>query len=124
MKGFWRTVESAIAVIIMLTFLLTVGGVYIVSDDTDISPIGYEKLRDLDGMGELRPYAVSWDYESINSRISIPGHNHSISICDQGGVCNGTYPDSGSVAVSTYIISGDYSYEPRELRLYIWKGAG
>ncbi len=121
MKGFWRTVESVFAAIILVSFLLIVGNVYLITGETDPSSIGYEILKELDNRDELRSYVVSGDYETLNSKIEIPGHSHSIKICDYGGNCVGEYPDSNNIAVSTYVISGDDEYEPFEVRLYIYR---
>lgn len=121
MKGFWRTVESVFAVILLMGFLLTVGSPYFVTPaDTDLSSIGYELLKELDNRDELRVYVASEDNETLNSKIEIPGYNHSIGICDYGGNCVGGYPDSENVIVSTYVISGYDGYDPSEVRLYIW----
>jgi hypothetical protein len=120
MKGFWRTVESVFAVILLVSFLLTVGGTYFTKEETDLSSIGYEMLKELDGRGELRPYVVSGDYGTLNSKIEIPGYGHSIKICDYEGSCAGEYPDSNNIIVSTYLISGHENYEPFEVRLHIW----
>lgn len=121
MKGFWRTMESVFAVILLMGFLLTIGSPYFTGPaDIDLSSVGYEKLKDLDSRDELRVYVASKDYGTLNSKIEIPGYNHSIGICDYGGDCVGEYPDSENVIVSTYVISGYGKYEPYEVRLYIW----
>lgn len=121
MRGFWRTVESVFSVMILMAFVLMLSGVYVdPPQETDLSPVGYEKLRELDIRGDLRGYVSSGDHASISSMISIPGYNHSVDICDQYGSCTGYYPDSDNIMVSTYIVSGDSSYQPREVRLYIW----
>ena len=120
MKGVWRTVESVFAVVILVSFLLSAGSVYFKGDETDIGRTGYEMLKELDARGELRAHAAGNDHEAINSKIEIPGYNHSVSICDYGGKCTGEYPDSSNIVVSTYLISGYGEYGPEEVRLYIW----
>ncbi len=120
MKGFWRTVESVLAVILLMGFLLSIGSPYFTAPaDTDLSSVGYEKLKDLDSRDELRSYVAGGDYATLNSKIDIPGYNHSVGICDYGGVCIGEYPDSENVMVSSYVISGHDKYEPYEVWLYI-----
>jgi hypothetical protein len=121
MKGFWRTVESVFAVVLLMMFLLTIGGVTFAAEETDLSPLGYEMLRELDLEGGLREKVVSKDYEAIESEIQIPGYNRSVSICGYGGECGGEYPDSQNVMVSTYLVSGYREYQPFEVRLYIWR---
>jgi len=125
MKGFWRTMESFLAVIIVMGFLVTAGNVYLTSTGDEPSPGGYEKLKELDNRGELRPLAAAKNYTAINSMIDIPAYSHSVRICDFSGNCWGNYTESqagsGNVLVSTYMISGYGSYEPLEIRLYIWR---
>jgi hypothetical protein len=122
MKGFWRTVESVAAVILVMSFLLILGATYFsVNIEKDMSSVGYESLRELDRSGQLRADAVSGDYDSIESGIEIRGFNHSVEICGYEGNCTGDYPDAGNVIVSSYIISGQDSYRPMEIRLYMWR---
>ncbi len=121
MRGFWRTLESVLAVILLMGFLLAAGSVYFSkTEDVNLGSLGYEILKELDNRGELRAYAVSGDYESLNGKIKLPGYNHSVMICCQGETCRGQYPDSENVAASVYIISGCDGYKPCEVRLFIW----
>ena len=122
MKGFWRTVESVLAVILLMSFLLVIGTSHFnPADEEGLGSLGYEILRDLDSRNELRSYAANGDYASIDSKVNIPGFNHSVSICGYGGDCAGESPEAQNVIVSTYIISGHDTYEPMEVRLYIWR---
>ena len=122
MKGFWRTIESVIAVIMIMSFLLLVGRSYFSSTaETNLSFVGYETLKELDIRGELRPYAIAGNSDAINSKISMRGFAHSISICRYGGTCIGQYPEAEDVIVSNYIISGYESYDPLVVRLYTWR---
>ncbi|MEE9323207.1 MAG: hypothetical protein V3U72_01555 [Candidatus Aenigmarchaeota archaeon] len=121
MKGFWRTLESAFAVIMLLSFLLTLGGgIQSVTIETELGSVGYEILKELDNRNELRNYTVNRDYETLNSKIEIPGYNHSIMICDYSGSCTGEYYDSDNIILSVYVISGYDEYEPFEVKLYMW----
>lgn len=126
MKGLWRTMESVIAVLIIMAFLVTAGNVYFTATGgNEPAPRGYEKLKEIDNKNELRPLAAGKDYEAINARIDVPGYSHSVRICDFSGSCWGNYTasqtESKNVLVSTYIISGYGSYEPLEIRLYMWR---
>jgi hypothetical protein len=120
-KGFWRTFESVFAVIILIFFLLALGINYAPSaPGTDLSGRGYEILKGLDSRGELRPYAVNNQSGAIASMIRIEGYEHAVQICDFQGTCYGNEPEGTNVWVSTYIISGESAYEPREVRLFVW----
>jgi hypothetical protein len=126
MKGFWRTMESVLAALIIMSFLATAGNVYLANTgDGEPASNGYEKLKELDALGELRPLAAAKDYAAISSMIDAPGYNRSVMICDFSGNCWGNYTaaqlESGNVLASTYIISGHASYEPLEIRLYMWR---
>lgn len=122
MKGFWRIVESVMAVIIVMGFLLSAGSVYLSrTDPQELVPAGYERLKDLDARGLLRPLAANGDCEGISALVEMPGYSHAVRICDFGGACTGNYTEGSDVAVSTYIIAGHGSYEPREIRLYMWR---
>ena len=123
MKGFWRIIESAIAVMIILGFLATAGSVYLAKNNSmeGVGAKGYEALKSLDQRGVLRPNATAGNSEAINSLISFPGYNHSIVLCPYNGNCSGSYEISPNVAVSRYIISGHENYAPVEVRLYIWR---
>lgn len=122
MKGFWRTMESVLSVMLLMGFLLFLGGSYLTrAGETDMSPVGYGVLKELDTSGNLRSYAASGDYSSINSKIDIPGYNHSVEICDYSGDCVGEYPEWESVIASNYLISGYNDYEPFMIKLYMWR---
>ncbi len=122
MKGFWRMIESVIAVVMLLSFLAVAGGVYFArtGGGADMASLGYEKLRQLDESNELRPYAAAGDTAAINAKIELPGYNHSISLCSPSGTCIGNYTSSRNVVVSSYLMAGNNSYDPLEVRLYIW----
>jgi hypothetical protein len=122
MKGVWRMVESVLAVMLVMGFLLTAGSVQFSRTGVEeLVPMGFEKLRDLDVRGELRPLAATGNYTAINSLIDMPGYGHFVQVCDTGGGCAGNYTESKNVAVSAYIIAGYGSYAPLEIRLYMWR---
>jgi hypothetical protein len=122
MKGFWRIVESVMAVIIVMGFLVSAGSVYFSrTDPQELVPAGYERLKDLDARGLLRPLASNGDYDGISALIDVPGYSHAVLICGFDGVCGGNYTQGSNVAVSTYIIAGYVSYGPKEIRLYMWR---
>jgi len=119
-KGFWRTFESVLAVIILLFFMVALGVRYAIpTEDQDLSRIGYEILRSLDDRGELRSYVVNNQTGELESKIGIPGYNHVVQICNPGG-CYGNEAGGSNVWVSTYIISGENTYDPYEVRLLMW----
>jgi hypothetical protein len=119
-KGFWRTFESVLAVIILVFFMIALGVKYTVpGEEQDLSRTGYEILRSLDGKGELRSYVVNNQTGELESKISIPGYDHVVQICNPEG-CYGNEAGDSNVWVSTYIISGENAYDPYEIKLLIW----
>ncbi len=121
MKGFWRMVESIAAVTILMVFVLSLSIQYIREPAEPIMKIrGYEILENMDKNGNLRSYVVSDDSNGLSNAISLGGYNHSIEICDYSGTCNGTYPDAENIWLSVYYIAGENTYNPREVKLYIW----
>ena len=120
-KGFWRTLESVMAVTILVFFMLAVGAKHMLPPpETGLPRIGYEILKDLDNKGELRSLVLNNQTDDLNSQIHIQGYSHTIQICDFQGVCSGNEPDARNVWVSAYIISGGNTYDPHEVRLFIW----
>jgi hypothetical protein len=129
MKGFWYMLEAVISGIIMLGFLLVVSQVSVSAPPDDLALQAYSSLKALDDRGLLRPYAAAGDWGSINSEAGIFSRNHTIEICRASG-CQGGRPPDGlkatgspsvqSVWAGSYLISGYLSYEPMEIRMYLW----
>ncbi len=121
MRGFWHIVESFMAITIIITFVMIISGGLIkvqTPEETEIK--AYKILKNLDEKGVLRSYAVNNDYSGLNSQIELYNYNHSIEICQSVGNCVGDKPNTENVWVGTYIISGDYIYEPRIIKLYLY----
>ncbi len=122
MRGFWYLVEALIGGIVLMAFLVTIGSVYLFSTPSpDINARAYVILHNLDRQDLLRNYTVALDYNGLNSQIDIAAYNHSIQICDTGGTCAGQAPSADNVWTGGYIISGYNSYEPYEVKLYLWE---
>ncbi|MBN2042256.1 MAG: hypothetical protein JW754_00455 [Candidatus Aenigmarchaeota archaeon] len=120
-KGFWRMFESIVAVSILMVFVLSLSIQYVREPAEPIMKIrGYEILENMDKNDKLRGYVMAGDSDGINSAIVIGGYNHSIEICDYSGTCNGTYPDAENIWLSVYYVAGENTYDPREVKLYIW----
>jgi hypothetical protein len=121
MKGFWRMVESIMAASLIVVFLLSLGISYTGGPIQSVIKIrGYEILENLERNSQLRQEAVAMDADAINSEISMHGYNHTVMVCAMNGTCAGTYPDSENVWTSTYLIAGYDSFDPKEVKLYIW----
>jgi hypothetical protein len=121
MKGFWRMVESIMAASLIVVFLLSLGINYTGGPIQPVIKIrGYEILENLERSGPLRYYASIMDADAISSEINMHGYNHTVMVCAMNGTCAGTYPDAENVWTSTYLIAGYDSFDPREVKLYVW----
>ncbi len=121
MRGFWYMIEAVLAGLIIIGFLLSLANGYISTPVEDPGLKSYSVLHELDQQDVLRGHAEDWNYSGLNSQISLFGYNHSIQICDQSGNCAGTRPVAGNVWAGNYIIAGNDIYQPRLVRLYLWR---
>ncbi|RLI96533.1 MAG: hypothetical protein DRO99_04265 [Candidatus Aenigmatarchaeota archaeon] len=122
MRGFWLTMESVIACIIIASFLIFLARYSAMgTHEYDASSVAYDVLKSLDDRGVLREYALKGDYSGLNSQIDISGYSHVVNICGTGGDCDGPSPDSTNIWAGSYFISGRGIYNPMEVRLYLWK---
>lgn len=119
MRGYVFMLESVFAGLILVGFMLYLGHAYTVSGQAYDKDFGYV-LQELEQAGLLRGYAYSGDIPGLEGEIYIPGHSHSVQLCDMSGSCTGERPSAGNVWVSAYFLSGEGSFEPMEVRLYVW----
>ncbi len=119
MRGFWYMLEAVIAGIIIIGFVAVVSQSYINASNEDFTLQAYQSLKGMDEQGILRPYAAAGDWGYLNSQVKIYSMNHTVEICSTSG-CAGQKPDGPNVWVGSYIISGDQSYQPLQVKLYLW----
>jgi len=121
MRGIWYVIESVMATIIMFGFLMLISSVYITKPyPADMALKSYDMLQGLDNQGILRNYTESLNYTGIASQMEIYTYNRSAQICDYADSCVGSMPSATDVWAGTYIVAGLSSYQPREVRFYIW----
>jgi hypothetical protein len=120
MRGYIFMLEAAFASIIVVGFVLYLGHLSNISGPT--SELRFDsEIDELYLNGKLSEYASSGDVESLEQEIQVLGYNHSVQICDQSGDCIGSAPDEDEVFVSSFYLAGYDSYDPKEVRLYVWK---
>ena len=112
--------EAVIAGIIIIGFLAVISQTYLSPSQEDFTLTAYQSLRSLDEQGILRSYAATGDWGGINSEVKIYSKNHTVEICDSSGSCAGNKPQGINVWVGSYIISGSQSYQPVQVKLYLW----
>ena len=121
MRGIWHMIESIIAVIIIVSFITIIGSVYIIDPyPKDMSEKAFEMLHGIDSQGFLRNYTESLNVSGMATLIPMYSYNQTFQICDYAGACTGSAPSAQNVWMSTYIVAGLSTYQPREVRLYIW----
>jgi len=117
MKGFGKTIESVFAVIILISFLLSIRTFYVFKKEQ----AGYNfylKLEEADRLKELRKYVYEKDIKGIKNLLDIKGINYTIMICNQTH-CYGNIPSASNIFTYSYFISGYERYEPYEVKLII-----
>ena len=112
--------ESVLAGLLLVGFMLFLAHGQNTSGSDDIEGFGW-MLPELDHKGLLRGYVYSGDLSGLEDEIVIYGFEDSIQVCRPGGSCSGTIPNEDNVWVSSYFLSGDTSFQAREVRLYAWK---
>ena len=119
MKGYIRTLESLLAGMIILGFLVFLPKPSVIHS-CNPSEKAYQILESLEDRGVLREYVASMDYEGLNSQIHIYTYNHSVQICDFSG-CAGQPPSSSNTWTGSYFISGKNTSHPYLIKLYLWE---
>ena len=120
MRGYVFMLESVFAGIILVGFMLYLTGTHAASHaepERDFTGV----LPELDQRGLLRGYVYSGDIQGIGADIDLFGYSYSVQVCDPSGSCTGQGPAGDNVWVSSYLLSGEDSYEPREVKLYVWE---
>ncbi len=125
MKGFWYMAESVIAAVILISFLVIIGNKATApayyADDMTVK--GFSILYEASQRQSFRDKVYSSDISGILNEIGITGYYYNISICSYDGSCEGYNPRNinRTVWTSMYIFSGNGSFSPKILRLYIWR---
>jgi hypothetical protein len=120
-KGFEKTLEAAIAIVLILVsivFMFTNKEI----TEPQMSATGYECLKNLDNQGLLRYYAANGLEDSLNADLKTcipPLLNYTTKICATS-TCNTVLPINKTVFLSTYLIAGDNSFNPRLVDLWVW----
>lgn len=120
MRGFVFMLEAVFAGLILLGFMLYLAHGYSQAGSGPEHDFG-RVLPELDQRGLLRGYVYSGDIQDLEDEISLYGFSHSVQICQPSGGCAGQAGQGGNVWVSSYFMAGGDSYQPREVRLYVWE---
>ena len=121
MRATIHTVEAVIGTMILLVGVMSI---FPVQERTEFyfSDDGYSCLRYLDDSGLLRNYVYNGLMGELNSTLAaclpqITGYT--FKIC-QAAPCIDTLPSDRSVFLSSYVLSGDKTYDKRIVNLWLW----
>ena len=121
MKATIHTIEAIIGTLILLVGVMSI---YPISDGEDVylSEDGYNCLKYLDDSGQLRNYVYNGLITEINNslRDCLPQvTGYTFKICATMD-CSETLPIDRSIFLSSYLLSGQKSYDPKIINLWVW----
>jgi len=121
MKATVHTLEAVIGTLILLAGVMSI---YPISERNDyyFSDDGYKCLRYLDEGGLLRNYVYSGMTDELNNslRACLPQTaGYDFKVC-QTASCTTSLPQDRSVFLSSYLLSGEKSYDPRIINIWLW----
>lgn len=126
MKGQLYTLEAAISVLIVLSFLVFL---YKYPSLPEFKTINYKlkaynALNTLDENGELRKDVMEKNVSSIEEKLSpyIP-INYAVVIFDETSnvTVKPSFVDKENILSLSYFLAGDVDgYKPREVKVYLW----
>lgn len=124
MKGLSYTLEAMIAALLVLSTLVSVysfskkEGVF---DTVTIRDLGYSCVKDADGRGLLRHYALSNDSAGVRSLFQscLPRSlNFSVNFC---AACAPDIPANRTIVSVNYIVAGEgATFRPANANLFLW----
>lgn len=120
MKGFIKTLEAVLGVILITVSLFTLFTPQRI--DEQFSDVGYNCLKDLDNRNLLRYYAVNNMNTELNNslRNCLPSlMEFTLKICKTSD-CNTNVPENRTVFLSSYMIAGYESIDPTLINLWLW----
>jgi len=124
MKGAWRTFEAIAGGMLVLMFLAALMSVRYQAPQAEPGQ-GRSALASAFGEPEFRELASGMNATGIRalveSRGLTAGYNVSVRVCRQGGQCAGSLPGGENAWASSVLVSGDGSYSPCEVTLYIFR---
>ncbi len=117
MRGYVFMLEALLAGLLLVGFMAYLSGSIpkqAAFAEADFSHI----LPGLDDGGSLRELAYSGDAPGIEDSVNLPGFAHSVQLCYPSGGCQGQALSEGNTMVFPYLLAGDSSFSPLEVRLY------
>lgn len=127
-KGSFYALESAIAIVLMVTTLALIVRQPTTPREYDIVNYKlkvYSVLKISDDVGDLRTNVLNNNTDAIKSEIESSVHlylNYEVVIYNRTGPISGVPSiDSENVATVSYFLAGRVgNYDPREVRIFMW----
>lgn len=122
MKGTWKTLESIIAGVIILLFVAGLGATRIQYPSQE--PVhGSKALQAIYEDGSLHKPAADLNCSHVETLIRntgyVSGYETTVRICSYNGTCCGLLPADENIYATTVILTGENSFSPYEVILYI-----
>lgn len=122
MKGYIQTLEAVIAAIIILSALVYIFSLRATIPENSLYPNAYSCLKSLDDNGKLRYYAYNSLEDSLRNELRNclpPLAEFNVRICKTND-CSYEVPQNKTVALTSYLISGDVEFQPNLINLWVW----
>ncbi len=120
MRGFWFMIEAVVAGIILVSFLYFISTERIAFPEEDAGTLAYRTLEGLNRQGTLRSAAEEGNATKIDGEVSIYAFGHAVQLC-QYDSCTGQVPSASNIWTGSYVTAGNSRYNPREVRLHIYR---
>jgi hypothetical protein len=125
MKAQFRTIESSISAIILLSFLaflFSLPQTYPELESLNLKLSIFKALQALDQNNELRQYVYANDTQTIENELYpyIPrNYNFKVLICTD--VCNYSVEAKNVYSVSYFLATDLKNFKKREVVVYVWE---
>lgn len=124
MKGFMKTLEASIAVVLILGAAVALNNASPSYPERNLMEIGNDCLSNVHNGGLLDQYAMSGDDDGLSDALGdcIPKSlNYEVKICHSSDCSADGLPSDRTVVLSSRLISGDYhEFNPSVVNLWMW----
>lgn len=122
MKGYIQTLEAFIAAVIILSAMIYIFSSMSSPPQISLYSTAHDCLKYLDENGKLRYYAYNNQEDSLKNdlRSCLPGlADFEVKICKTAD-CGYQAPENKTVALASYLISGDVEFQSTLINLWVW----
>ena len=122
MKGFIKTLEASIAVLLMLATVVMLYDMPVSNPEKYLSDAGEYCMDRIYDQGNLRNYVASGSESSMEDELDscMPGIKYKIKICSSTDCTATGLPNSTVVVVSRLISGNYYESDPKIVSIWMW----